>query len=160
MSVLILAIGMAVSSGAPSSGPMPTSLQWWEKKEITPVAKELAKRKHLKRFYKLLSYHLPKRKACEGMGLFYCAPIISAMRSGIDFFLKKMMLHHKGPVWWEDNSLCWVAAIMLYGDNLKNLYAFIGKQLLKPSATKIDVYFKKIVNAHGGPLIDRNWHKN
>lgn len=157
----IVLIGMGNSAHA-SPGPMPSELQWWEKKEIVPVAVELATRVNLKKFYKLLAYHIPRRRACRGMGLKYCLPGIGAMRQGIDKFLQKLVVKYKGALWWGDGSLCWVATIMVYGDNLKNLHAFIGKQLRSPfkgRAARIDAYFKKIVNGHGGPLIDRDWYK-
>lgn len=143
-----------------SPGPMPAALQWWEKKDITSVAVELAKKKNLWAFYKILSYHIPKRLSCRGKGLVACLPGIGAMRQGIDRFLRKITRHRSGAIWWRDGSLCWVATIMVYGSNLIDLHAFIGKQLRKPSAVKIDAYFKKIVNHHGGPLIDRNWWRN
>jgi hypothetical protein len=156
-----LLVGAWCGSTAHAS-PMPKELQWWEKTEVTPVAKELATRANLKKFYKLLAYHVPKMRACRGMGLAYCLPRIGAMRQGIDKFLRKLVVNYKGSLWWPDGSLCWVATIMVYGKNLDNLRAFIGKQLrrLKPSAVRIDAYFKKIVVDHGGPLIDRNWNKH
>ena len=151
-------LGSWCGATAAQASPMPTELQWWKKKEITPIAKELAKRKVLKKFHKLLAYHIPIRRACRGKGLVACLPSIGAMRGGIDLFLRKITWNVKGALWWTDGSLCWVATIMVYGNNLENLHAFIGKQLRKPSAAKIDAYFKKIVNDHGGPLIDRNWN--
>lgn len=106
------------------------------------------------------------------------------MRGSINLYLKRMMQTRKGSMeWWPDDSLCWVATIMIYSDNLKNLHAFMGKQrvqlkgcsvpswrtpigdpdcaeLLVQASIEIDAYFKKIVNDHGGPLIDRNWDKD
>lgn len=153
----VLLVGMG-SEAYGSPGPMPSALQWWEKKDITPVAVELAKKANLKKFYNLLGKHIPAMKACNGMGLVFCLPRIGVMRGGIDLFLRKITRHRSGSLWWRDGSLCWVATIMVYGSNLRDLHAFIRKQLRKPSATKIDTYFKKIVNAHGGPLIGRNWN--
>ncbi len=158
--VLITAVLLLTPGGKAYASPMPKALQWWEKKDITPVAVELAKKANLKRFHTLLGKHIPRMEGCRGMGLKFCLPRIGAMRGGIDLFLRKMMRLHRwrnGSLWWPDASLCWVAAIMVYGSNLKKLHAFIGKQLRRPSAARIDAYFKKIVNAHGGPLIDRNW---
>lgn len=160
MSTIVFLLSMAVVSGPTvCRGPMPAELQWWERGDVTPVAVAVAKRENLKGLYKVLSYHLPLHKACEGRGLEICLPVVDAMRTDIDKYLRKITSE---PVdWWGDGSLCWVAAIMVYGDNLEKLRAFIGQQLRRRwsgSPEQIDAYFKKIVNEHSGPLIDRNWN--
>ena len=167
----------------PAWTALPSRLRWWERKDITPVAIALTEQDNLERFHALLGRRIPEMEACRGKGLDYALPWITVMRTSIDLFLKRMMQARKGSMeWWVDRNLCWVAAIMISGDNLKNLHAFVGQQrrklagcatlswrtptddpscaeLLAQSAVQIDAYFKKIVNDHGGPLIDRNWNK-
>ena len=160
MSTIVFLVSVTMLSGpSPCPTPLPDALQWWEKAEMTPVAVALAKRENLRGFYKILSYHLPLRQACEGRGIEICAPGVEAMRTDIDRYLQKIT---QGPVdWWDDGGSCWLAVAMAYGDNLKELRTFIGKQLRRRwsgSPRQIDAYFKKVVNDHGGPLIDRNWN--
>jgi len=163
MGTLLLITGLVLSTPpARCPGPlMSTPLQWWERKEIVPVAVELAKRKNLRRFYWILSYHLPRQEACRGKGLKACLPGIEKMWKDIDGFLRKITKGRQSGGWWQTGGNCWVATIMVYSPNLKELHRFVGKELRRgyfPSARRIDTYFKKIVNAHGGPLIDRNWN--
>jgi hypothetical protein len=78
--------------------------------------------------------------------------------------------------WWEKKELTWVAVLMAYGDNLERLHDFLGKQRVKMTYCKkiggceasvvgkmmqdVDSYLKKMVIAHGGPRIDRNWNNH
>lgn len=161
------------------------TLRWWERKVITPVAITLTKKDNLERFHAVLNRQVAMMKDCPKLGNHICIPRITVMRMSIDRFLNRMMQTSKGSLeWWSkgDNSLCWVAALTIFSNNLENLHTVIRKQLFKlggclvpswrtreydpdcaerltKSAIEIDAYFKKIVNGHGGPLIDRNWNK-
>jgi len=170
-------INVTVKSDSPK-------LRWWEKKNVTSVATALTKKDYLYRFHALLGRHIPKMNECKGKGLNFCLPRIGMMRGSIDRFLRRMITQERmHSDWWPDRSLCWVATIMIYSDNLEKLHAFVGKQLrtlsgcstvpwrtpdkdpdcaerLTKAAWALDAYFKKIVNDHGGPLIHRNWEEH
>lgn len=166
------------------TGPLlPKELQWWEKKKITNVAKVLVKGNNLKKLHTLLGVQIEALKICPGIGEHKCINMAGGVMMTVDRYLKQMMTDYEQALemaWWKDSMTAHgVAGVMPYGDNLENLHAFLGKQLrglkdcvtffwmvkdnprckprLNKTAVAIDTYFKKIVNDHGGPFIDRNW---
>jgi hypothetical protein len=162
-----------------SSWPVwPKRLQWWERKEVVPVAKVLMQGGYLQKFHTLLGREILRMADCPRLGNDICYERIAVMRKSIDAFLKNMMEENGQKLelsWWcNKDCLHYIASLTLFSNNLEKLYVFIGRQLGKlgrcsiltrigcrprraKAAKAISNYFKKMVIDHGGPLIDRNW---
>jgi hypothetical protein len=149
---------------------MPKELQWWERKEVMPLAKVLVRRDYLERLHALLVREAVRMDGCPTSSVAPCFDRIAKMRTSIDAFLKKTMKENGKKLemsWWSDDEhLHYVASLTVYGGNLKKLRDFIGKQvhLLRWSsrgkvAKTLSDYFKKMVVDHGGPLIDRKFNR-
>lgn len=171
----------------PSWTVMPDKLQWWEKRTLTAVSKVLVKGANLKELHTFLGVQIEVMKICPAIGEHKCIQMVGMMMVNVDRHLKAMMTKHSQPLataWWKDPMTAHgVPGVLPSNDNLKKLHIFLGKQIqklgscinnfgwvvdtlpgckrrLSKSVVEIDTYFKKIVNDHGGPLIDRDWNRH
>lgn len=147
----------------PSWNVMPDRLQWWEKKEPYQLAIALVALDKLDSLHVFLGKQiLAVKKDCVP-GSRACMYKWLDMREAVDIRLKRFL-----PT--NGSEVTWVAVTMMSSGNLEEFHTTVGQQALKMRrcgkkcarevVRALDAYFKKVVNDHSGPLIDRNWNKH